>query len=106
MKIFQTVQRNLIPLGYVRDHAEYYKLRRPHLVAIATCVFTGGAISIFIFVIHLADSPAEYMDSLYMSAVLLSIFVSYLTTIWNMTKLFGFIDNLQKFCNESKFYFY
>lgn len=108
MKLFQTVRKNLIPLGYIRDRdgCRYKLCSTSHLVAIAISVYTAGIISIFIFATLLADSSAEYMDSVYILAVLLSIFVSYMTTILNMTKLFGFIDNCEKVCDESKFQFY
>lgn len=107
MKIFQTVQNNLILLGYIRNHDgyRYYLFRRSHLVAIAILMFTLSLTSLFTFATFLADSPAEYMDSFYIIAVVLSIFVSYLNTILNMSKFFDFIDNCEKVCNESKFRF-
>lgn len=51
-------------------------------MAIAISIFAVGTISIFIFAIHLADSPAETLDSIYILAVMLSIFVSYLTILF------------------------
>lgn len=107
MKIFQTVQNNLILLGYIRNHDgyRYYLFRRSHLVAIAILMFTLSLTSLFTFATFLADSPAEYMDSFYIIAVVLSMFVSYLNTILNMSKFFDFIDNCEKVCNESKFRF-
>lgn len=107
MKLFRTVQKNLIPMGYIRNHGDcsYYLLRRPHLVLIGISIFTGGAISMFIFATFLAISPTEFMDSFYMLAVALTMLVSYSDTISNMTKLFDLIDNGEQICDKSKFRF-
>lgn len=104
MKFFEIVQKNLTVLGYMRSHDgyHYYPFSMRSLVAIE--FFIGSIISFLIFALHSADSPGEFMDSFYLLAVSLTIFVSYMTTIFKMAKLFDFFDECEKIFDESKFY--
>lgn len=103
MKLFQTIQKNLPLLGYNRYNNDNryhpFNIRR----TIATGIYVFGIVSIFIFALHSTNSPAEYMDSIYVLAVLSSIFASYMSTIFKVAPIFDFFDNCEKFCNESKY---
>lgn len=104
MKLFQTVQKNLMLVGYMRNQAgyRYYAFGRRHFIS--SVLFSIATTSIFIFATHTANSPAEYMDAFYLLAVLLSILVSHMSITLKMTKLFDFIDNLEKVYDKSKFH--
>lgn len=108
MTVFQAIQNNLRLLGYIQNHDgyRYYIFRRSHFIAISITVFAIGIISLFTFAVYLANSPAEYMDSFYSLAILFTMFVSYINTISNMPKLFRFIDDCEKVCDEGEFYFH
>lgn len=103
MKLFQTVQNNLKLLGYIRNHDgyRYYPFSLRHLKTTAAFVF--GLISIFVYAIYSTNSSREYMDSFYLLTVSFSILISFTTTTFKMTKLFNYIDNCEKLCNESKY---
>lgn len=97
MKLFQTVQKNLALLGFIRHYYGYrYYFNRHNLRTAIILVF--NMISIFIFAIYSADA-------FYILTVSFSIFVSHVSTIFKMKKLFDHFDKYDKVCDESKLYF-
>lgn len=102
MKLFKTVQRNFALLDFNRNHNDRLFNRRNFLGVI---IFVLGIVHHFTFVILSANTPEDYMDSAYILAVSVSIFVSYVTTIYKMTKLFDFFDDCENIRNKSKFDF-
>lgn len=104
MELFQTVQKKLALLGYrqIYDDHHYNPFSMRSLLAIT--IFCSGIISISIFTIHSADNPGDFLDSFYLLTVLFTIFVSYLTTLFKMAKIFDFFDICGKIFDESKFY--
>lgn len=103
MKLFQAVQKDIKLLGFIRNHGgyRYYPLSIRHLVA--TAHFLIGIFMVFLFVVHFADSPEEYMDSFYILIMIFTTFTSFMTTILAMTRLFDFFDSYEKVSDMSKF---
>lgn len=56
----------------------------------------------FTFAIHVAGSPKEYMDSLYIITATVAISVSYATITFKTTKLFAIFDVFEKSIDERK----
>lgn len=104
MKLFQTAQKRLELLGYIRNHHGYriYPFSRRH--SRKALVFLVSVISVIIFGIHIADSPWEYMDSFFAFNVTFLIFVSHMATSFKMTKLFDFLDKCENLYDKRKFY--
>lgn len=103
MKLFRTVQNSLELLGYIRNHGGYCNCAFSIRQLRATGIFTVSIISNLTFTFHL-EMDEEYMDSFYILTSAFLIFTSYMVTISEMTKLFDYIDSLEKVYENSKFY--
>ena len=102
MALLQIVQKNLALLGFIRNRYDYhyYPFNREHLKTML--IFAIGLIQLYTFAFHSAKVPREYMDSFYMITVLTAVFLSYAIVVWNMIKLFNFIDGCDEVINKSK----
>lgn len=103
MKLFRTVQNSLELLGYIRNHGGYCDYAFSIRQLRATGIFTVSIISNLTFAFHL-EMDEEYMDTFYILTSAFLIFTSYMVTISKMTKLFDYIDSLEKVYKNSKFY--
>lgn len=102
-KLFESARESLKLVGFIQNYGgyRYYPFSMQHLRA--TAIYSVVVVLTFIFVIHSADSPAEYMDSFYMLAVSFSIFVSHISMTFNVTKIFQLVDGCEKiFGGESR----
>lgn len=102
MELFQTIRRKIALLGFVPNHYDYpyYPFTRKHLRT--HLIFSCDFISFCIFAIHVADSPKEYMDSLYIITAATALLISYLTITIKMAKLFDFFTNIEEGIHERK----
>lgn len=103
MKQFETIKKNLVPLGFDQNHVDdycHYPLKGRH--STVQSVLISLLIMLFVFAFHIADSPKEYMDSFYVITVIMAIFISYTTAIYKMNNLFNFIDDCEKLYDDSK----
>lgn len=104
MKFFQTVQKVLELLGFIRNHGgyRYYPFSIRHFRA--TVLYLVTIMSIFIYTIHSADSAEaeEYLDSFYIFSVSSTIFISFAHNTFKMTKLFNFLDHCGEMCEKCK----
>lgn len=105
MKLFQTIQNNFRVVGYIRNHNGHRFYAFNLLLLKANLAFIFGITSTFIFVIHPADNPREYMDAFYTLTVTLLIFVAHIYTTFGMTKFFDFFDHCEEVF-ESKLHIY
>lgn len=64
-----------------------------------------GVISICIFLIHEADSPQEYMKSIYMITAAIGLLLSFASTVLIKQKLFLFINRLDAIIDASELNF-
>lgn len=92
MKLFQTVQNYFRLVGYIRNHEGFRYYPFNLLLLGSNLAFIVRIASIFVFAIHFADTPREYMDSFYVLAVSSAIFITHLNTTLEINKLFAFID--------------
>lgn len=102
MERFQTIRREIALLGFIPDHQDYlhYPFTKRHLGAHLICSL--NIISVCIFAVHVADSPKEYMDSLYIITATVAISVSYTTIAFKTTKLFTVFSDIEKGIAERK----
>lgn len=105
MKLFQTVQADLKFIGFIRnrDGYRYYPFSMRYFSV--TFIYLLEIISMFTFAIRSADSAGDYLDSIYILCVSITLFTSFTNNIFKMKKIFDFFDNCEKVCEESKFYF-
>lgn len=102
MERFLTIRKEIALLGFIPNLHDYphYPFTKRHLGAHLICSLNIA--SVCIFAIHVADSPKEYMDSLYMITGIVAISVSYATFTFKMTKLFAILSNIEKGIEERK----
>lgn len=58
----------------------------------------------FVYLLRVAETSKEYMNSIFMTTVGTLVFVSHISTTIKMDKIFIFIDTLEKIINQSEFY--
>lgn len=98
MKILQFIQRVFALIGFDSNHSVW---KIEHLVGFA---LTGLAIpSFFIFLFHVADTIKEFTDSIYITAVAITIFISFVNTILKKSKLTLLFNMLEENVNNSKY---
>lgn len=100
MKIFQEVQKNLAVLGLIpnqRQH-KHWHLDWRAIFGVIKCL--ADIITIAVYVFTRAESIEEYMDSIFVLSVLISITMSYISVIFRSDILFKMIETAE---NESSF---
>lgn len=104
MKIFQVVQKNLAVLGFIpnqRQHNHWHWNWRA-IFGVVKC--TADTITIGVYVFTRAESIEEYMDSVFVLTVLISITMSYISIIFRNDILFKMIETGENEANFSEFY--
>lgn len=64
-----------------------------------------GVFSLWIYLIHVPDSPQEYMESIFVVTASTGISLSYTSTIFIRKKLYLFFNGVNVFYSESKWNF-
>lgn len=102
MKIYNSIQNDLAQYGFIQnnDQERYYPFSKRHLMNCIIAIIS--MISVLLFGIEVAESPKEYMDSFFGEIMLISIFISYTTMIFQTPRLFGNFNNCEKFKRECK----
>lgn len=55
------------------------------------------------FVVHSANTPGDYMDFLFLFTISFAVLVCYISTVFEMTKLFDFFDDCEKIFVKSTY---
>lgn len=55
------------------------------------------------YLLRVAKKPIEFIEGISIVAVAILIFISFMSTVWKMAKIFNNIDEIEKITNESKF---
>lgn len=97
MKLFEIVQRNLALMGYSPNQRPFTKKQIQIGVTKALCISLHG-----INLIYVANTPKEYMQSIFDTSVTVLVFISFISTILKMNIIFILIDKLQALVNDSK----
>lgn len=97
MKIFQTTQEYMEYGGLIRDRAAF------NIIQMWT-IFKSVAFLIlqFVYLVHEADTPREYMDSIFMTSAGFMIFISYMSIAIENEAIFDMIDELELAIQESE----
>lgn len=98
MKIFQTTQTNLALLGFERNLRPFNKRQRWILIegflAVTAC---------YVYLLLVADSSKEFMDSIFTTGVSNLILISHISTVLKTETIFVFIDDVEDVINASEF---
>lgn len=98
MKIFQTVQKHLAAIGYRPNQRPF---NGDILRQCVKCVlFTTAQ---FVYLFYFAKTPAEFINSIFVAAIGVLVFLSFLSTNWKMDIIFIFIEETEEVINGSKF---
>lgn len=101
MKIFQTVQRDMALIGYKADEQPFNIKQIEHGFKSIFC----GTLEL-VYLIFVAETPKEYLVSIFMTSVGFLVFISFLNTVQKMPKIFYLIDEVEAIINESKFWIF
>lgn len=97
MQTLQVVQKSFNSMGFDPKREPFNYIT----VGILVLGFSGVSIQ-WIFLLHVADSPQERMESMYVVAGCTGVFLSYTTTIFITKELFSFINAFDELTNKSK----
>lgn len=97
MKIFQTVQKHLASIGYRRNERSFNNDISVQLLKSILYIMCQ-----WVYLLHIANTPKEYMDSIFMSAVGILVNISFLSTVLKMKTIFIFIDAAENAINTSE----
>ena len=103
MKIFQSVQKKLISLGFTRiqpHQQQPHPFDRQHGKTTLFSICTG--IFLLMYISKIAHSPEEYMDTIYFLTALISVELSRANYICKTDGILILYDGLEKMINESK----
>ena len=101
MKIFQTIENDMRYGGYIRDRGAFNTIQ----------IWTIFRSILFVimqimYLIHVANAPAEYLDSIFMTAAGILIFISHLSVCLKTAVIFDLIDGLEEPINASEYPFW
>lgn len=98
MKIFQIVQNDLASIGYRANES-------PLNNDILSYGFKNISFTIcgLVYLCRIAETPEEFMDSIFVITVGILVFISFVSTVQKMATIFIFIDETEKFINGSEF---
>lgn len=101
MKIFQTTQMHLALNGYNNANPRPFNKQQKWIFVEMFLSTT----SFYAYLLCVADSAKEYMDSILLTAMGTIIAISRISTIFKTKTIFIFIDEFEEVLNASKFRF-
>lgn len=96
MQILQEVQKSFNSIGLGPELEPFNRKILSTLVGIFP-----GVVSLWIFLIHEANSAVKYLESIYVVTTCSGFFICFASTIIITKKLFAFIKIVEDFVNES-----
>lgn len=100
MQIFQEVQKSFISLGFNPKEEPFN-----HKIVGILAATLLAVISLWIFLIHEANSAESYMESIYDITAATGLLLSLASTVFIKQKLFSFIGSFDEFLNECELNF-
>lgn len=96
IKIFQTDQEKFAFFNFERNQTAF---DRPQLTLLAKSLLY--LTSFLIYLLHVANTPRQYMDSILMTGTGTLIFISGVNMVFNKSTVFLLIDDVEGAVNES-----
>lgn len=98
MKLFQTTQNIMASVGVKKDQDAFDKIKF-WMIMISSPLFLTLQI---VFVFHEADTPRQYMDSIFMTTTGILVFISTLSIVFRTKKIFDTIADTERLINGSE----
>lgn len=100
-KIFQTIQSKLALIGFERNLRPFNQRQKWTYIVSAVSLAT-----MFIYLLLVANSPKEYMASIFICGVGTLITISHISVIVKTETIFKFISEFEEIINGSEFLFF
>lgn len=97
MKIFRTIEMNMVFGGFIRNQSAYNRRQWCEIFKTVVAIILQLA-----YLFHVANTPKQFMDSIFMTTSVILIAISYNSIILKYTELFEFIDDLQQVIDKSE----
>lgn len=101
MQIWQTIRKNLEILKFDPNQTgSSTELIRQH----QSCFFKSilSLISLIVYLLYVAKTIKEYMDSIFLTTAAITIFVSFTSTVFKTPELYAFLNNAEEAGNKSE----
>lgn len=98
MNIFKTIQLNLAIFGYKKNLRPFNKRQNTFL-----SISFLSVLSITTYLFYVANTPEEYLDSIYLVCVGNLMIISHFSTILKTKTVFVLIDEVEEVINKSEF---
>lgn len=98
MKIFQTIEMNMEPSGFIRNQRPFNLKQCDRIVKIT--LFNA----LFIYLVHEANTPTQYMESILITTAGILITIAYMSLVFEYATIFKLIDDIEQDVNESKLF--
>lgn len=98
MKIGQIVQMNLASIGYRVDQRPFHEQQMWLLLERMLILILQ-----FVHVLHVANTPGQYMETIFMIMTGVLMYISSVSTIMEMENIFIFIDHTEQIINEREY---
>lgn len=99
MKILQTVKKCLALEGYCANRGAFNRLQ----LWIGFKCIVGLFFQTSYLFFGLPKTPKEYMDSIFMSMVGITVFISFVSTVFKTEKIFEFMEKIEEIVNAREF---
>lgn len=98
IKIFQNLknQMDVLRFGRTRSHP----FAKKHFIGVF--ISNIAIIQTFLFLVFEADEFEVMLESIYITTVGISIYLSFINMLFNTPKLFMFLDKMDEFVNRSE----
>lgn len=97
MKLFQSTQKSLAFGGFIKNQPAF---NRTQLRMMFLSILFLGLQCIYLF--HVANTPRQYMDSIFMTTVGILVFIAFVSSIFNTTAIFDLIYQFEETISKSE----
>ena len=97
MKFFETAQSKLAEIGY---HADKRAFNNEQLAFLLKGVLANIVFGVYFF--HVANTPKEFLDSVFMFSVGILVYISSISTISETATIFTLVKSSEMIVNESE----
>lgn len=101
MKIAKEVKRNLASIGYRIDQRPFHKEQLWLLFERMLTLLLQ-----FVHALYIANTPREFMETIFMIMVGILMYITLVSTINEMTTIFAVIEDMEQVINESKYFIF
>lgn len=97
MKIFQTALKLFSSCGFTKNESAF---NGRQLFLFSICVV--ALVFQFMYLFRVADTPKQYMDSIFMTAVGFLVFISHVGIVFKTAMMFDVLDDIEVAANYSE----